>query len=184
MSGAMMSDKDCDKAAIISDFYGIDLEFAVLLLDDVLRNKVLSIMRNYNIDVFSAIQVSNNPDDKISEILSDFLRGEAINPGDPDNESPIAEAIDPSGVVVENPIEKFKRLIESEECSSLKYGCLIAPLTTIIENRSILKQMLKENPEGFIAIFDQHFIERKNTFRLVKEPITSMAMEFVMRRWH
>ena len=104
-----------------------------------------------------------NPD------LQDFMRKEFIEP-QLDYEAGL--------------IAKFNELIESDECMHLKYECLIKPLTEIIANESVLKQMREANPLGFDDVYHTHFIEKKNTFRLVEEPIISMAMVFVMRRWH
>jgi hypothetical protein len=104
-----------------------------------------------------------NPD------LQDFMRKEFIEP-QLDYEAGL--------------IAKFNELIESDECMHLKYECLIKPLTEIIANESVLKQMREANPLGFDDVYHTHFIEKKNTFRLVQEPIISMAMVFVMRRWH
>jgi hypothetical protein len=81
-------------------------------------------------------------------------------------------------------ISQFNELIESEECRHLKYECLIDPVTKIIQNETALAKMCKLNTLGFAIIYEQHFIEKRNTFRLVDDPYTSMCMEFVMRKWH
>ena len=81
-------------------------------------------------------------------------------------------------------ISLFNELIESEECMELKYMCLLDPVTKIINNETALAKMRKINTLGFDSIYQQHFIEKKNTFRLVSDPYMSMCMEFVMRRWH
>jgi hypothetical protein len=81
-------------------------------------------------------------------------------------------------------ISLFNELIESEECMHLKYMCLLDPVTKIINNETALAKMRKINTEGFDRIYQQHFIEKRNTFSLVSDPYISMCMEFVMRRWH
>ena len=81
-------------------------------------------------------------------------------------------------------ISLFNELIDSEECRSLKYQCLLDPVTKIINNETALAKMRKINTVGFDIIYQQHFIEKRNTFRLVSDPYISMCMEFVMRRWH
>ena len=81
-------------------------------------------------------------------------------------------------------ISLFNELIDSEECRSLKYECLLDPVTKIINNETALAKMRKINTEGFDRIYQQHFIEKRNTFSLVSDPYMSMCMEFVMRRWH
>ena len=81
-------------------------------------------------------------------------------------------------------ISLFHELIESEECSQLRYECLIEPVTKIIQNETALAKMCKLDTIGFASCYRQHFIQKKNTFRLVDDPYTSMCMEFVMRRWH
>jgi hypothetical protein len=81
-------------------------------------------------------------------------------------------------------ISLFNELIDSEESRSLKYMCLLDPVTKIIQNETALAKMRKINTEGFDRIYQQHFIEKRNTFSLVSDPYISMCMEFVMRRWH
>ena len=81
-------------------------------------------------------------------------------------------------------ISLFNKLIESEECSRLKYICLLDPVTKIINNETALAKMRKIDTVGFDRIYQQHFIEKRNTFTLVSDPYMSMCMEFVMRRWH
>jgi hypothetical protein len=81
-------------------------------------------------------------------------------------------------------ISLFNELIESEECSRLKYICLLEPVTKIINNETALAKMRKIDTVGFDRIYQQHFIEKRNTFTLVSDPYMSMCMEFVMRRWH
>jgi hypothetical protein len=81
-------------------------------------------------------------------------------------------------------ISLFNKLIESEECSRLKYICLLDPVTKIINNETALAKMRKIDTAGFDRIYQQHFIEKRNTFTLVSDPYMSMCMEFVMRRWH
>ena len=81
-------------------------------------------------------------------------------------------------------ISLINELIDSEECSHLKYMCLLDPVTKIINNETALAKMRKINTEGFDRIYQQHFIEKRNTFSLVSDPYMSMCMEFVMRRWH
>ena len=81
-------------------------------------------------------------------------------------------------------ISLFNELIESEECMHLKYICLLDPVTKIINNETALAKMRKINTVGFDIIYQQHFIEKRNTFSLVSDPYMSMCMEFVMRRWH
>ena len=81
-------------------------------------------------------------------------------------------------------ISLFNELIESEACMHLEYMCLLDPVTKIINNETALAKMRKINTEGFDRIYQQHFIEKRNTFTLVSDPYMSMCMEFVMRRWH
>ena len=81
-------------------------------------------------------------------------------------------------------ISLFNELIDSEDCRNLRYECLIEPVTKIIQNETALAKMRKLDTIGFNSCYRQHFIEKRNTFRLVVDPYTSMCMEFVMRRWH
>jgi hypothetical protein len=81
-------------------------------------------------------------------------------------------------------VSLFHELIESEECQGLNYKCLLAPLTSIINNKIALDKMCQLNTVGFENMYKQHFIEKRNTFTLVVDPYQSMCMEFVMRKWH
>ena len=81
-------------------------------------------------------------------------------------------------------ISLFNELIDSEDCRNLRYECLIAPVTKIIQNETALAKMRKLDSNGFNSVYIQHFIKKQNTFRLVDDPYTSMCMEFVMRKWH
>ena len=80
-------------------------------------------------------------------------------------------------------ISLFNELIDSEECQSLKYECLIDPVTKIINNETALAKMCKLD-DLFNYTYIQHFIKKQNTFRLVIDPYISMCMELVMRKWH
>jgi hypothetical protein len=81
-------------------------------------------------------------------------------------------------------VSLFHELIESQECRSLNYQCLLVPLTGIINNNFALEKMCQLNTVGFESIYNQHFIEKRNTFTLVDDPLKSMCIEFVMRKWH
>lgn len=78
----------------------------------------------------------------------------------------------------------FNELIESEECSRLKYHCLIEPVRNIIKNKIALEKMCQLNPSGFSEVFRMHFIERKNTFVLFNDPYESMCAELLMIKYH
>ena len=80
-------------------------------------------------------------------------------------------------------ISLFNELIDSEDCQSLKYECLIDPVTKIINNETALAKMCKLD-DLFNYTYIQHFIKKQNTFRLVIDPYISMCMELVMRKWH
>lgn len=81
-------------------------------------------------------------------------------------------------------ISLFNELIESEECSRLKYKCLIEPVTKIIENKTALEKMRKINTAEFDSYYIQHFIKKQNTFRQAIDPYESMCAALVMQRWH
>ena len=81
-------------------------------------------------------------------------------------------------------ISLFHELIESEECSQLKYKCLIVPVTKIIQNKYILDKMCKLNTLGFDSIYKKHFIQKKNTFVLFNDPYESMCAELLMIKYH
>ena len=96
-----------------------------------------------------------------------------------------AEVIEPSGAVanVECPIKKFNLLIEGDEGQQLRRDCLIDPLTKIINDKQLLAQMCEENPLGFKDVYDRHFIKKETFFTGENDPIKSMSLELVMRRW-
>ena len=96
-----------------------------------------------------------------------------------------ADVIEPSGAVAndEYHIKEFNRLIEGDECQKLRWVCLIDPLTKIINNKQLLAQMCEENPLGFKDVYHRHFIKKENFFTREIDPIKSMSMELVMRRW-
>jgi hypothetical protein len=80
-------------------------------------------------------------------------------------------------------ISLFNELIDSEECRSLQYQCLLDPVTKIIQNNIALDKM--RNLDGlFDYVYETHFIKKINTFTLVSDPYNSMCMELVMRKWH
>ena len=149
-----------------------DIQFTEEAFDELLKrySEIQTIFPQIPEDTAMLFAGNNFSNKEIDELL----RSEAIDVEDNFNEATTEDDL----------IVKFNELIESDECSQLKYECLIDPLTKIIENESVLKQMREENPLGFDDVYHTHFIEKKNTFRLVQEPIISMAMVFVMRRWH
>ena len=59
-------------------------------------------------------------------------------------------------------ISQFHELIESEECSHLKYECLIEPVTKIIQNETALAKMRKLDSNGFNSCYIQHFIRKQS----------------------
>jgi hypothetical protein len=81
-------------------------------------------------------------------------------------------------------ISLFNELIESEECSRLKFKCLIEPVTKIIQNETALEKMRKINTAEFDSYYIQHFIKKQNTFRQAIDPYESMCAALVMQRWH
>ena len=81
-------------------------------------------------------------------------------------------------------IKEFDKLIESKECQSLEWQVLINVVGKIIENKSAFAQMCEINTLGFKESYQQHFIEKRNTFILFDCPLSSMCAEFVMRKWH
>ena len=81
-------------------------------------------------------------------------------------------------------IRDFHKLLESEECQRLDYNGLIEPLRKIVAHPAALEKMCKLDTLGFRGVYNQHFIQGRNTFVRVSCPYTSMCMEFVMRKWH
>ena len=96
-----------------------------------------------------------------------------------------ADVIEPSGAVAndECPIKEFNKFIEGEACQSLNCNGLIDPLTKIINDPQLLEQMCEKDPLGFKDVYNRHFIKNENYFTKEIDPLKSMAMELVMRRW-
>jgi hypothetical protein len=81
-------------------------------------------------------------------------------------------------------IQEFDKLIESEDCQNLKWDVLTDVVEKIINHRSALTKMCELNTLGFKSVYEQHYIQKKNTFVLFDTPLSSMCAEFVMRKWH
>jgi hypothetical protein len=84
----------------------------------------------------------------------------------------------------DNLIKEFDRLIESQDCQSLRWQVLTDVVEKIINHKGALSQMCELNTLGFKSSYQQHFIQKKNTFVLFNCPLSSMCAEFVMRKWH
>ena len=84
----------------------------------------------------------------------------------------------------DNLIKEFDRLIESQDCQSLRWQVLTDVVEKIINHKGALSQMCELNTLGFKSSYHQHFIQKKNTFVLFNCPLSSMCAEFVMRKWH
>lgn len=95
----------------------------------------------------------------------------------------LAEYIEPQ-LRGDDLVKEFHELLESEECQRLNYNELIDPIQKIIAHPAALVQMCKLDTLGFRGVYNQHFIQGRNTFVRVSCPYTSMCMEFVMRKWH
>ena len=81
-------------------------------------------------------------------------------------------------------IKEFDRLLETYACQNLKWSVLVDVVGKIINHSGALSQMCEINTLGFRNSYEQHFIEKRNTFILFESPLESMCAEFVMRKWH
>lgn len=84
-------------------------------------------------------------------------------------------------------IKEFDKLIESEDCQRLNYQVLLDVVEKIINHIGALSQMCELNTLGFKSVYEQHFIQKINTFKhpsFYGKPLDSMCLEFVMRKWH
>jgi len=84
-------------------------------------------------------------------------------------------------------IKEFDKLIESEECNRLDYKVLLDVVGKIINHSGAFSQMCELNTLGFKSVYEQHFIQKTNTFKhfsFYGKPLESMCLEFVMRKWH
>ena len=80
-------------------------------------------------------------------------------------------------------IKEYNRLLDSEDCQGLKYQVLIDVVRKIINHSGALSQISMLD-YGFKSCYEQHFIEKRNTFVLFDCPISSMCAEIVMRKYH
>jgi hypothetical protein len=81
-------------------------------------------------------------------------------------------------------IKEFDLLIETNACQGLEWSVLVDIVGKIIGHSGAFSQMCERNTLGFKNSYEQHFIEKKNTFILFECPLESMCAELVMRKWH
>lgn len=96
----------------------------------------------------------------------------------------VEEYIKPQLNECDAEISLFNKLLESEECQRLNYYCLIEPLKKIINNEYGLAKMRKLNKLDFDYYYTKHFIEKKKSFELFTCPYASMALVFLMMKYH
>jgi hypothetical protein len=78
-AGNELSEEDLQIAMQIVEQYHFELEVAAQLINPNIRRRVLGIMEEHKVDVLTALQLISNTDEEIPDILSAFIRAEAIN---------------------------------------------------------------------------------------------------------
>lgn len=81
---------------------------------------------------------------------------------------------------------EFEKQLMSIECQSLDWRVLFDVVEKIIKNKEALAQMFeKYDYIGFKSSYNQHFIQKKNTFTLpLWTPLSSFCATLTMRKWH
>ena len=81
---------------------------------------------------------------------------------------------------------EFEKQLMSIECQSLDWRVLFDVVEKIIKNKEALAQMFeKYDYIGFKSSYNQHFIQKKNTFTLPSwTPLSSFCATLTMCKWH
>jgi hypothetical protein len=86
---------------------------------------------------------------------------------------------------VDELIQEFHKLIESEECRRVDYRVLLDVVGKIINHSAALSRMCELNTLGFKSLYEQHFIKGIMSFKhpsFYGKPLDSMCFEFVFRK--
>ena len=84
-------------------------------------------------------------------------------------------------------VREFDKQLNSEECSNLNWQVLVDVVEKIIENEAALAQMCEkyEASIGFKRYYDQHFIQKVNSFKAPSwDPLSSFCATLTMCKWH
>ena len=81
---------------------------------------------------------------------------------------------------------EFEKQLMSIECQRLDWRVLFDVVEKIIKNKEALAQMFeKYDYIGFKSSYNQHFIQKKNTFTLPSwTPLSSFCATLTMCKWH
>lgn len=81
---------------------------------------------------------------------------------------------------------EFEKQLMSIECQSLDWRVLFDVVEKIIKNKEALAQMFeKYDYIGFKSYYNQHFIQKENTFTQPSwTPLSSFCATLTMRKWH
>jgi len=81
---------------------------------------------------------------------------------------------------------EFEKQLMSIECQRLDWRVLFDVVEKIIKNKEALAQMFeKYDYIGFKSSYNQHFIQKKNTFTLpLWTPLSSFCATLTMCKWH
>jgi len=81
---------------------------------------------------------------------------------------------------------EFEKQLMSTECQRLDWRVLFDVVEKIIKNKEALAQMFeKYDYIGFKSSYNQHFIQKKNTFTLPSwTPLSSFCATLTMCKWH
>lgn len=83
-------------------------------------------------------------------------------------------------------VKEFEKQLMSKECKSLDWTVLVDVVSKIIENKSALAQMYEKYDDiGFKGYYNQHFIQKKNSFTQPSwTPLSSFCATLTMCKWH
>ena len=83
-------------------------------------------------------------------------------------------------------VREFEKQLMSKECKSLDWTVLVDVVSKIIENKSALAQMYEKYDDiGFKGYYNQHFIQKQNTFTQPSwTPLSSFCATLTMCKWH
>lgn len=83
-------------------------------------------------------------------------------------------------------VREFEKQLMSNECKSLDWTVLVDVVSKIIENKSALAQMYEKYDDiGFKGYYNQHFIQKQNTFTQPSwDALSSFCATLTMCKWH
>jgi hypothetical protein len=91
----------------------------------------------------------------------------------------IYEYVKPELILVE-----LKNILNSKKSKRLECELLYVYLNNVVLKNNIVVKNLIKNDEIFCIIYNEHIIENKKHFKLIEDPIKSMALSWLMTLYH